>query len=548
MDFQFDNRTGPIDAQSAFARVGQTPVCTTKKRNSTPLPTHQTTAHPLIIWIGSYSTYDSPSPTKSSTTYTSPNKPLPPRPVFNALFSTPRKANDNWGDDSSAGETPRSPELPVADSPAETPEYSSRTEVRRLEFPIANLLPHEREPAKTGRRESWFSTQLGRARGKLGGGFSPGRAGEMAGMEKRGVEKRKKKEAVGRRKGGATREKQLEKRRRERRDEDSYEDSNASEHSDHDEERTAHNNSDRRVTSPRKSSRNTHRHPNPTTTDHPSPPRPEIKQHWMKTLYTFLESHPTIPHILTFYAQLFFNIFLLSLFAYTIYTIYRTFAHDIHLASQQATADMLAEMAKCAREWTVNKCSPETRVPLIEQLCEGLGKCMSRDAGAVGRAGVGAKTFAEVFNAFVEAISWKTMAFTFLLVFGVFGGGNMAFGLFRRSDTVNAWGGHGGGGQGGGNGHGGMGGAQGGGQAMGGWNGLQQHQQQQGGWQGGYAPPTPQRSFSGGQGQDGGGQFYGGGTPWLRAMGGEGMEPQASQGAIAGGHEERGSPVRRIGY
>ncbi|KAK3652873.1 hypothetical protein LTR56_004821 [Elasticomyces elasticus] len=518
MDFQFDNRTGPIDAQSAFARVGQTPLLTTKKR--------------------SYSTYDSPSPTKS-TTYTSPNKPLPPRPVFNALFSTPRKANDNWGDDSSAGETPRSPELPVADSPAETPDYmQQRTEVRRLEFPVAGmgLLPHEREPAKTGRRESWFSTQIVKAKGKWGGGFSPGRgqgAGEMVGMEKRGVEKRKKKDPVSRRKGGGTRQQQ-EQRRRERRDEDSYEDSEAEGDEDHDEERTASNNNGRRVGSPRTSSRNTHQQ---TNTTQPPPTPPEIKQHWMKQLYTFLESHPTIPHILTFYAQLFFNVFLLSLFAYTIYTIYRTFAHDIHLASQRASADILAEMAKCAREWTVNKCAPETRVPLLEELCEGLGKCMSRDAGAVGRAGVGAKTFAEVFNSFVEAISWKTMAFTFLLVFGVFGGGNFAFGLFRRSDTVNAWGGGGhGGGQHGG--HGGQGSGQGSGQAMGGWNG--QPHPQQGGWQGGYAPPTPQRTFSGEQ------QFYGGGTPWLRAMGGEGMEPQASQGAAIEGRE--GREVRRIGY
>ncbi|KAK5674477.1 hypothetical protein LTS10_012865 [Elasticomyces elasticus] len=539
MDFQFDNRTGPIDAQSAFARVGQTPV-STKKR--------------------SYSTYDSPSPTKSSTTYTSPNKPLPPRPVFNALFSTPRKANDNWGDDSSAGETPRSPELPVADSPADTPDYAQRTEVRRLEFLGAGmgLLPHEREPEKSSgsgrRRESWFSTQLGRARGKWGGGFSPGRgqgAGEMVGMEKRGVEKRKKKAAVGvgRGKGGGTRAQQQ--RRRERRDEDSYEDSEAEGDEDHSEHTTANNTNERRVGSPRKSSRNTHQHPNTTTADHiqPTPTPPEVKQHWMKQLYTFLESHPTIPHILTFYAQLAFNTFLLCLLAYTIYTIYSTFAHDIALASAEATSNILAEMAGCARDYTANRCDPLTRVPAMEVVCEEWRRCMSRDARQVGRAGVGAKQFAGVVNSFVEAISWKTMAFTFLLVFGVFGGGNFAFGLFRRSDTVNAWGGHGGGnGLGGGHvgQHGGQGGGQGGGQAMGGWNG-QPHPQQQGGWQGGYgAPPTPQRQFSGGQ--DGRGlEFYGGGTPWLRAMGGEGMEPQASQGAVIEGTGS-GREVRRIGY
>ncbi|KAK3627959.1 hypothetical protein LTR56_018949 [Elasticomyces elasticus] len=537
MDFQFDNRTGPIDAQSqsAFARVGQT---TTKKRTLNP-PPHQTTDNQLtdyVVRIGSYSTYDSPSPTKSITTYTSPNKPLPPRPVFNALFSTPRMSKDkeNWGDDSSAGETPRSPELPVADSPADTPGYAQRTEVRRLEFPIAGerLLPHERAPGEksAGRRESWLSTQLGRARGRWG---SPGgrSTGEMFGM---GVEKRKKKVAVGGRGKGAAaatatamRAKLVEKRRRG--DDSEYEDSGDE---DHDNERRAtNNNEERRVGSPRKSSRTQHQHPSTTTS---AQPPPEIKQHWMKTLYTFLESHPTIPHILTFYAQLFFNCFLLALLTYVIYTIYSTFAHDIALASQAATTEILAKMAVCAREYTTNRCAPETRVPAMEQVCEGWQRCMSRDAGAVGRAGVGARTFAEVFNSFVEAISWKTMVFTFLMVFGVFGGGNVAFGLFRRSDTVNAWGGHGGGG--------GQHGGQDGGQAMGGWHGQLQHsqQQQQGGWQGGYAPPTPQRQFSGGQeGQ----QFYGGGTPWLREIGG--LEPQASQGAVM---EGRDSPAKRIGW
>ncbi|KAK5718756.1 hypothetical protein LTR15_008490 [Elasticomyces elasticus] len=375
MDFQFDNRTGPIDAQSqsAFARVGQT---TTKKRTLNP-PPHQTTDNPLIdyvVRIGTYSTYDSPSPTKSTiTTYTSPNKPLPPRPVFNALFSTPRKSEkENWGDDSSAGETPRSPELPVADSPADTPDYAQRTEVRRLEFPIAGerLLPHERAPGEksAGRRESWFSTQLGRARGRWG---SPGgrSTGEMFGM---GVEKRKKKVAVGGRgKGGATasamRGKLVEKRRRG--DDSEYEDSGDE---DHDNERRAtNNNEERRVDSPRKSSRNTHHR---QTNDTTAQPPPEIKQHWMKTLYTFLESHPTIPHILTFYAQLFFNCFLLALLTYVIYTIYSTFAHDIALASQAATTEILAEMAVCAREYTTNRCAPETRVPAMEQGCRGGGE------------------------------------------------------------------------------------------------------------------------------------------------------------------------------
>ncbi|TKA74215.1 hypothetical protein B0A55_06298 [Friedmanniomyces simplex] len=453
MDFEYQNRTGPMDSRSGFARVGQTPQLsfqTSKKR--------------------SYDAYDSP-PKSSANHPPSTSKPLPPRPVFNSLFSTPRKTNNDI-DDSSAGETPRSPEQ-NNDSDA-TPDTTNlrnalirSEETASMPTQAGGAGPERPSPQKNN---SWLTTQLTKAKHKFA---SPGR-GEIArsdhtsGMEKR-VEKRRKREIN---------------RKESRRRRHSMSDSGDDETS----ERPSHH-----LSSPRKTSQHSHHHPREQV---------ERKQHWLTTLWTFIESHPTVPHILSWYAQLLFNIFLLSCFAYAIATAWAAFTTDIDHAAHSVSAQIMAEMVVCAKEYTANRCSPpENRVPAMETVCENWRVCMERDPLKVGRAKVSARTFAEVFNSFMEPISYKAMGFTFLLVFGCFGISNFAFGLFRKTESVGAY-----------------------------------------PPQAYYPPPTPQRTFSG-QGQDRG--FYGGGgggTPWQ----GMGLEPQPS-GAY-GQIDGRGSPVRRLQY
>ncbi|KAI7431472.1 hypothetical protein KC368_g16081, partial [Hortaea werneckii] len=94
MDFEYYNGTGPIDGRSPFAQVSQNqqrfpPSMSSNKKHS-------------------YRGFDSPSKPRSS--HPSPSKPLPPTPAaYNAMFSTPRKMQNDF-EDSSAGETPKSPE------------------------------------------------------------------------------------------------------------------------------------------------------------------------------------------------------------------------------------------------------------------------------------------------------------------------------------------------------------------------------------------------------------------------------------------------------
>ncbi|KAK0262625.1 hypothetical protein B0A54_10557 [Friedmanniomyces endolithicus] len=454
MDFEYQNRTGPMDSRSGFARVGQTPHLfsqTAKKRD--------------------YDAYDSP-PKSSANHLPSPSKPLPPRPVFNSLFSTPRRTNNDI-DDSSAGETPRSPEQ-NNDSDA-TPDTTNvrNAPMRSQEAASMPTQPGAAAPERPSpqKSNSWITTQLTKAKHKFA---SPGR-GEIArsdhtsGTEHR-VEKRRKRDPA---------------RKPSRKRRHSMSDSGDSDNDD----RTSHHT---HLSSPRKTSHHSHNPPEPA----------ERKQHWLTTLWTFIETHPTVPHILSWYAQLAFNIFLLSCFAYAIASAWRAFTTDIDHAAHSVTLEIMAEMASCAREYTANRCA-EGRVPAMETVCENWRGCMERDPLKVGRAKVSARTFAEVFNSFMEPISYKAMGFTFLMVFGCFAISNLAFGLFRKTESVGAY-------------------------------PPQAYYPP--------PPPTPQRAFSGqGQGQDGG--FYGGGGTHWQGMGLEPL-PSGAYGQIEG----LGSPVRRLQY
>lgn len=133
------------------------------------------------------------------------------------------------------------------------------------------------------------------------------------------------------------------------------------------------------------------------------------RPHWVSNLFTFIGQHPTVPHILSFYAQLAFNVFLLAACAYMLYCFWAAVQGDIDKKAFEAMAEVMAESAQCLHSWNSNKCDRATRVPALEKVCEGWEACMNRDATKIGRARVSAHTFAEIFNSFVEPISWKAM-------------------------------------------------------------------------------------------------------------------------------------------
>ncbi|KAI9848600.1 MAG: hypothetical protein M1837_007269 [Sclerophora amabilis] len=126
-------------------------------------------------------------------------------------------------------------------------------------------------------------------------------------------------------------------------------------------------------------------------------------------LFAWLESHPYLPHILSYYAQLLLNVFTVLFIIYLVYVVISTIRSDVDMQSEKVMAETLAEMAACAQQFVDNKCDRSNRVPALEAVCTNWEKCMNRDPNSVGRARVSAHTFAEILNSFIEPISYKAL-------------------------------------------------------------------------------------------------------------------------------------------
>ena len=130
---------------------------------------------------------------------------------------------------------------------------------------------------------------------------------------------------------------------------------------------------------------------------------------FVNDFFAGLESHPSLPHILSYYTQLALNVFLVFCFVYVIYSFWSTIRSDVDKASEEARAETLADMAVCAQQYVDNRCEKSGRVPAMESVCNSWERCMNRDPSSVGRARVSAHTFAQIFNSFIEPISYKAM-------------------------------------------------------------------------------------------------------------------------------------------
>lgn len=148
----------------------------------------------------------------------------------------------------------------------------------------------------------------------------------------------------------------------------------------------------------------------PTGSQQAPPPPHEIP--FLSRLFTFLESHPHIPRILSYYAQFAFNLTLAFLALYVILAFLLAIRSDVIKASEDVSADILAEMAVCARNYVENRCTGDKRLPALEVVCDNWERCMNRDPAKVGKAKVSAQTLAEIVNGFIEPISFKAMVRT----------------------------------------------------------------------------------------------------------------------------------------
>ncbi len=148
--------------------------------------------------------------------------------------------------------------------------------------------------------------------------------------------------------------------------------------------------------------------PTPSPTESRKAPVEEVG--WITGLFTFIHTYPDAPSIIAKYLQVFFNAAILGGCLFMLWSFYATIRADVDRASEDAMAEVLAEMATCSKNYIDNRCAADTRLPALETVCSNWELCMNRDPSAVKRARLSAHTFAEIFNSFVEPISLKTMS------------------------------------------------------------------------------------------------------------------------------------------
>lgn len=142
--------------------------------------------------------------------------------------------------------------------------------------------------------------------------------------------------------------------------------------------------------------------------------------------------NPHTPYIISLYLQLLFNVAIVSILLYFVYTFISTVRADVENKVDSYATDIIQEIAICAREYSRNNCQPGHRVVALEAACSEWEKCMNRDPTTVGRARIGAETFAEIINGFIKPISWKSMFFIVFITVGSLVLTNAAFGTYRN--------------------------------------------------------------------------------------------------------------------
>ena len=122
------------------------------------------------------------------------------------------------------------------------------------------------------------------------------------------------------------------------------------------------------------------------------------------------------PYTLTLYFQLFSNMIMASIVIYMAYLAYTTIRQDINFKIQRMTLDLLDEISRCLKQYTLNKCHLSTRPPAIEQECNYLDKCQNQDPSLISRSNLTSEILAEITNSFFNKLNYKSISIVLIFL------------------------------------------------------------------------------------------------------------------------------------
>jgi hypothetical protein len=390
MDFEYDNKQGPVDQRSPFITAAG--LHAAKKRELVPSPSRPRTAKeprqltkgPSFGQPGTHSQFDSPSknafatpnrprlqePDGRTALSVSPHKTLPSIPPHASPWTLRTPTNEI--DFSSGGETPNTP---GQDSEQATPDTQMASKMGRL--------MGSSSPKKGGRRESLFK--------RISNWGSPSPAKEsIKEMEKE----------VSRKHYTKNMEHRVAKRRSERDRSDRSKKKQVVLREDDEDSENEQAQLQKGV--PKELSK--------------------VQQTYGASIAGFfhwIEAHPGLPSVLSWYMQFTINAFLAVSFMYLVYCAWCGIMTDVEIESSKHASEIWVEISLCAKNYRENRCDPDTRVPAMETACGNWETCMNRDPKKLARATVTARTFATIINSFFEEFSYKSMVCVSVFIFGM---------------------------------------------------------------------------------------------------------------------------------
>ncbi|CCC70882.1 hypothetical protein NCAS_0F03980 [Naumovozyma castellii] len=142
------------------------------------------------------------------------------------------------------------------------------------------------------------------------------------------------------------------------------------------------------------------------------------------------------PKIIAQYIQLLFNSVVVTVILFFAYQFVTLVKKDVDFKLQRKLVENDYRIQRCEENYVRNQCEPELRVPALEELCNEWFHCMQEKEetpkGTVVHISttLWAQTLAEVVNAFIEPISWRTLFFILLTTCSIVAVTNIAFGSY----------------------------------------------------------------------------------------------------------------------
>lgn len=134
-----------------------------------------------------------------------------------------------------------------------------------------------------------------------------------------------------------------------------------------------------------------------------------MRKSFMSQLFEFIEAHPNMPSILSWWAQLALNVTIFSMGIWVVWSVLQSIRGEFQTMADQESGTILNEIHECTRQYLNNGCENYNRAPALKSPCDAWQVCMDRDPAKIGRAKLSAATMATIINSFIEPISWKAV-------------------------------------------------------------------------------------------------------------------------------------------